>query len=44
MKITEDVSKYIAEQGIAQKEARKKGMEEMSKKFQEKGAELDAKA
>jgi phosphomethylpyrimidine synthase len=44
MKITEDVRKYAAEQGIAEEEAIKKGMEAKSKEFVEKGAELYAKA
>jgi phosphomethylpyrimidine synthase len=44
MKITEDVRKYAAEQGIAEEEALKKGMEAKSKEFVEKGAELYAKA
>jgi phosphomethylpyrimidine synthase len=44
MKITEDVRKYAAEQGIAEEEALKKGMEEKSKEFMEKGAEVYAKA
>ena len=44
MKITEDVRKYAAEQGIAAEEALKKGMEEKSREFTEKGAELYAKA
>jgi phosphomethylpyrimidine synthase len=44
MKITEDVRKYAAEQGIAADEALKKGMEEKSKEFVEKGAEVYAKA
>src|ERR1043166_4329766 len=43
MKITEDVRKYAAEQGIAEEEALKKGMEEKSKEFVEKGAEVYAK-
>ncbi len=43
MKITEDVRKYAAEQGIAEDEALKKGMEEKSKEFVEKGAEVYAK-
>ena len=37
MKITEDVRKYLAEQGIAEEGALKKGMEEKSKEFVEKG-------
>ena len=44
MKITEDVRKYAAEQGIAEEEALKAGMEEKSKEFAEAGAELYAKA
>jgi phosphomethylpyrimidine synthase len=43
MKITEDVRKYAAEQGIAEEESLKKGMEAMSKEFVEKGAEVYAK-
>jgi phosphomethylpyrimidine synthase len=43
MKITEDVRKYAAELGIAVEEALKKGMEEKSKEFVEKGAEVYAK-
>ena len=44
MKITEDVRKYAEEQGIAESEALKKGMEEKSKEFVEKGAQVYAKA
>ena len=44
MKITEDVRKYAAEQGIAEEEALKKGMEEKSREFTEKGSELYAQA
>ena len=40
MKITEDVRKYAAEQGIAEEEALKRGMEEKAKEFTEKGAEV----
>jgi phosphomethylpyrimidine synthase len=43
MKITEDVRKYAAEQGIAEEEALQKGMEEKSKEFVEKGAAVYAK-
>ena len=44
MKITEDVRKYAAEQGVTEQEALQKGMEEKSKEFVEKGAEVYAKA
>ena len=44
MKISEDVRKYAAEHGIAEDEALKKGMEEKSKEFVKKGAEIYAKA
>jgi len=44
MKITEDVRKYAAEQGVTEEEALKRGMEEKSKEFVDKGAELYAKA
>jgi phosphomethylpyrimidine synthase len=44
MKITEDVRKYAAEQGLQEEEALKRGMEEKSKEFVEKGAQVYAKA
>jgi phosphomethylpyrimidine synthase len=44
MKITEDVRKYAAEQGVSDQEALQKGMEAKSKEFVEKGAEVYAKA
>jgi phosphomethylpyrimidine synthase len=44
MKITEDVRKYAADQALTEEEALKKGMEEKSKEFVEKGAEVYAKA
>jgi phosphomethylpyrimidine synthase len=44
MKITEDVRKYAAEQGMSETEALEKGMEEKSREFVEKGAEVYAKA
>ena len=44
MKITEDVRKYAAEQGIAEEAALARGMEEKSKEFVEQGAEVYAKA
>ncbi len=40
MKITEDVRKYAAEQGIGAEEAISKGMEEKAKEFVEQGAEV----
>jgi phosphomethylpyrimidine synthase len=42
--ITEDLRKYAAEQGVSEEGALKKGMEEKSKEFVEKGAEVYAKA
>ena len=44
MKITEDVWKYAAEQGIAEGEALESGMQEKRKEFQESGAEVYARA
>ena len=38
--ITEDVRKYAAEQAISEEEALQRGMEEKSKEFVEKGAEV----
>jgi phosphomethylpyrimidine synthase len=40
MKITEDVRKYAAEQGLAEEEALKKGLKEKSREFAEKGSEI----
>ncbi len=40
MKITEDARKYAAEQGIAEEEALKKGMEEKSREFRAKGSDV----
>jgi phosphomethylpyrimidine synthase len=44
MKITEDVRKYAATQGVSEEEALQKGMEDKSKEFVEKGSEVYAKA
>src|ERR1700704_3622421 len=44
MKITEDVRKYAAEQGLAESDALESGMEGKRKEFLEKGAEIYAKA
>ena len=44
MKITEDVRKYAAEQGVAEEQAIQAGMEQKSREFLEKGAEVYAKA
>ena len=44
MKITEDVRRYAAEQGLAEKDALRAGLAEKSREFTEKGAELYTKA
>ena len=44
MKLMEDVRKYAAEHGVSEEDALQKGMEEKSKEFVEKGAEVYAKA
>jgi phosphomethylpyrimidine synthase len=44
MKITEDVRKYAAEQGLAENEALESGMKEKSKEFAAAGSEVYAKA
>lgn len=44
MKITEDIRKYAAEQGIAEDEALKRGMEEKSKEFMQKDAKVYSQA
>jgi phosphomethylpyrimidine synthase len=44
MKITDNVCKYAAEQGIAGNGVLKKGMEDKSKEFAEKGAEVYSRA
>jgi len=44
MKITEDVRKYAAEQGVSEEEGLKKGMEAKAKEFVEKGAEVYSQA
>jgi hypothetical protein len=43
MKITEEVRKYAAEQGVSEEEALKRGMEEKSKEFVEKGSDIYSK-
>jgi phosphomethylpyrimidine synthase len=43
MKITEDVRKYAAEQGLAEEQAIQAGMEQKAREFIEKGAEIYAK-
>jgi hypothetical protein len=40
VKITEDVSKYAAERGLANAEAIASGMQEKRKEFAEKGSEI----
>jgi phosphomethylpyrimidine synthase len=42
MKITEDVRKYAAEQGVSEEEALQRGMEEKRREFVDKGSELYA--
>jgi phosphomethylpyrimidine synthase len=44
MKITEDVRKYAAEQGMKEEEALKAGLEDKAKEFVRKGAKVYAKA
>jgi phosphomethylpyrimidine synthase len=44
MRITEDVRRYAAEQGVSEPEALKRGMEEKSKQFVEQGAKVYSKA
>jgi len=44
MKITEDVRKYAEEQGMAEEQALKVGMEQKAREFVEKGAEIYTKA
>ena len=44
MKITEDVRKYAAEQGIAEAEALESGMQEKRKEFSEAGSKIYSKA
>jgi len=44
MKITEDVRKYAAEQGLSESEALKQGLEDKSKEFVAQGAEVYTKA
>ncbi|MDV6343071.1 phosphomethylpyrimidine synthase ThiC [Nitrosomonas sp. Is37] len=43
MKITQDVRDYAAQQGISEDEALKKGMDQKSTEFKEKGAEIYSK-
>jgi len=44
MKITEDVRRYAAEQGIAADQALQQGMEAKSREFVQQGAEVYSKA
>jgi phosphomethylpyrimidine synthase len=44
MKITEDVRKFAAQQGLSDEEALKAGMEQKSQEFVSAGAEVYAKA
>ncbi len=40
MKITEDVRKYAAEQGLSESEAVDAGMQEIAREFTERGSEV----
>jgi phosphomethylpyrimidine synthase len=40
MKTAEDIRKYAAKQGVTEEEALQRGMDEKSKEFVEKGAEV----
>jgi phosphomethylpyrimidine synthase len=42
MKITEDVRKYAAEQGLSEDDALRSGMEQKSREFSQAGAEVYA--
>jgi phosphomethylpyrimidine synthase len=44
MKISEDVRKYAAEQGVSENDALKAGMEQKSREFTAAGAEIYTKA
>ncbi len=44
MKITEDVRKYAAEQGVVEEQALQTGMEQKAKEFAASGARVYAKA
>ena len=44
MKITEDVRKYAAEQGVAEQDALKKGMADKAREFVKGGAEIYTKS
>ncbi len=44
MKITEDVRKYAAEQGVADSQAVEAGLKQKSAEFEEKGSEIYARA
>ncbi|HYJ05322.1 MAG TPA: hypothetical protein VEX43_09315 [Chthoniobacterales bacterium] len=43
MKITEDVRKFAAEQGLAEDEALNRGLEQKATEFTESGAQIYAK-
>jgi phosphomethylpyrimidine synthase len=44
MKITEDVRKFAAEQGVSEENALQKGLEQKARDFKNSGAEVYAKA
>lgn len=43
MKITEDVRRYAAEQGVSEEQAVTQGLEQKAKEFKKAGAEVYAK-
>jgi hypothetical protein len=42
VKITEDVRKFVAQQGVSEQQALQKGLQEKSREFVEQGSELYA--
>jgi phosphomethylpyrimidine synthase len=44
MRVTEDVRRYAAQQGVSEEEAVKRGLKEKAKEFVEKGSDVYAKA
>jgi len=44
MRITEDVRRFAAEQGVTEEQALARGLEEKAREFQEAGAKIYSKA